>query len=75
MDLKDGFKEVLRRMAMNNDFDMDKKQAYEILKDSEVFGAVELYQEKEIEAFKIALEVLKENIDLAVEAEKESIGE
>ena len=39
---------------------MDKKQAYEILKDSEVFGAVELYQEKEVKAFKIALEVLKE---------------
>lgn len=47
---------------MSSNTDMDKKQAYEILKDSEVFGAVELTKEKEIEAFKIALEVLKESI-------------
>lgn len=54
---------------------MDKKQAYEILKNVECFGAVELYQENEIEAFNLALETLKKNIDLEVEAEKEPIGE
>lgn len=38
---------------------MTNEEAYEILKNSECFGAVELYRKDEIEAFNVALEALK----------------